>query len=694
VFTNLIEGAVLVSMVLYLFLANLRAAAIVAAVIPLALLATFIGLQLVGIPAILLSLGAMDFGIIVDGAVIIVEHIFSRLSALNDNVDRRSRLSAVLNATVEVGRPTLFSMLIIISAHIPIFTLQRHEGRIFAPMAWSVTSALVGALVLSLTVVPFLCLWMLRGKLPHGDNRLMIRLKSVYAPILDWALSHRLPVLAIAGVALVASLLVVPKLGSEFLPELNEGSIWVNVAMESSVSISEAQKMSRHLRDTLRTVPEVRSVYSKLGRPEDGTDPKIASQIELLVDLYPEEEWKRKVTKAQILNELDQAVQALPGIQVSFSQPIRDNVLESISQVDGQIVIKITGDDLGKIHDYGTRVLSEIRGVQGVTRAFIDRDGQLPQYRVVVDRARAARYGLRVGDIQEALQTALAGKTTTFLWEGERRFPVNIRLGGTSRDLSRISEISIATSNGAFIPLSEVASFQLASGAMNIARENGRRVLSVGVFIRDRDMGSVVADMRERVDKAIKLDQGYTMAWAGEFENQERAMARLAWVVPLSILIIFLFLFNAFGSLKSALLIISNIPFAMIGGIFALLITGIPLSVSAAIGFIALFGQAVLNGVVMLSYFGQLRERGETLHEAVRKGSLERLRTVLMTALLAMLGLLPMALSSAIGSETQKPLAVVVIGGLISATFLTLIVLPTLYLWINESRASRSQQGR
>lgn len=694
VFTNLIEGALLVSMVLYLFLANFRAAAIVAMVIPLALLATFIGLQLVGIPANLLSLGAMDFGIIVDGAVIIVEHIFSRLSALNDHVDRRSRLSAVLNATVEVGRPTLFSMLIIISAHIPIFTLQRHEGRIFAPMAWSVTSALVGALVLSLTVVPFLCLWMLRGKLPHGDNRLMTLLKGLYAPVLDWALSHRLPVLGIAGTALVASLAAVPHLGSEFLPELNEGSIWVNVAMESSVSISEAQKMAKRLRDAMRTVPEVRSAFSKLGRPEDGTDPKIANQIEMLVDLYPEESWTRKVTKAQILNELEMAVQALPGIQVSFSQPIRDNVLESISQVDGQIVIKITGDDLEKIHDYGTRVLSEIRGVQGVTRAFIDRDGQLPQYRVVIDRARAARYGLRVGDVQDALQTALAGKTTTFLWEGERRFPVNIRLGETGRDLSRISEISVVTPGGAFIPLSELATFQLASGAMNIARENSRRVLSVGVFIRDRDMGSVVADMRERVDKAIKLDQGYTMAWAGEFENQERAMARLAWVVPLSILIIFLFLFNAFGSLKSALLIISNIPFAMIGGIFALLFTGIPLSVSAAIGFIALFGQAVLNGVVMLSYFGQLRERGEKLHEAVRKGSIERLRTVLMTALLAMLGLLPMALSSAIGSETQKPLAVVVIGGLISATFLTLIVLPTLYLWINEGRGGRHPVGK
>ncbi len=694
VFMNLLEGALLVSMVLYLFLANLRAAAIVAAVIPLALLATFIGLNLVGIPANLLSLGAMDFGIIVDGAVIIVEHIFSRLSALHGTVDRRTRLSTVLNATVEVGRPTLFSMLIIISAHIPIFTLQRHEGRIFAPMAWSVTSALVGALVLSLTVVPFLCLWVLRGKLPHGDNLLMTGLKRIYEPVLDWALTHRLPVLGIAGGALVASLVAVPQLGSEFLPELNEGAVWVNVAMESSVSIGEAQEMSQRLRTALRTVPEVRTTYSELGRPEDGTDPKIASQIEVLVDLYPEEEWTRKITKKQVLSELDLAVQALPGIQVSFSQPIRDNVLESISQVDGQIVIKVIGEDLDKIHAYGTQVLNEIRGVQGVTRAFIDRDGQLPQYRIEIDRARAARYGLRVGEIEDVIQTSLAGKETTFLWEGERRFPVTIRLADPARELARISDINIATANGAFIPLAEVATFRLASGAMNIGRENGKRVLSVGVFIRDRDMGSVVADMRERVNKSIKLDQGYTMVWAGEFENQERAMARLAWVVPLSILIIFLFLFNAFGSLKSALLIIANIPFAMIGGIFALLITGIPLSVSAAIGFIALFGQAVLNGVVMLSYFGQLRERGETLQEAVRKGSLERLRTVLMTTLLAMLGLLPMALSSAIGSETQKPLAVVVIGGLISATFLTLIVLPTLYLWINEARASRSQQDR
>ena len=689
VFTNLLEGAMLVCLVLFLFLGNFRAAAIVATVIPLALLSTFLGLTIVGIPANLLSLGAMDFGIIVDGAVIIVEHIFSRLTTLPEHTNAKTRLATVLNATVEVGRPTLFSMLIIIAAHIPIFTLQRHEGRIFAPMAYSVTSALIGSLLVSMTVVPLLCLWLLRGKLPHGENRLMRGLKRVYAPALTWALSRRRAVLLIAGVALAASLAVIPRLGSEFLPELNEGSVWLNVQLEPSVSVSEAQETAHRVRDAARTVPEVRSVYSKLGRPEDGTDPKIASQIEALVDLYPEEQWKRKISKHEVLSQLDYALQGIPGVQISLSQPIRDNVLESISQVDGQIVVKIVGDDLDKLHEYGLQVLRSIRPVEGVTRAFIDREGQLPQYQVIVDRARAARYGLNVQDIESVIQTALGGKNTTFIWEGERRFSVTLRLAENSRALDRLATIPVTTAAGAFSPLSEVATFRTTSGAMDIGRENGRRVLSVGVFIRDRDMGSVVKDMQDRVKTSLKMDSGYSITWAGEFENQQRAMARLAWVVPLSILVIFLFLFDAFGSLKSALLIIANIPFAMIGGIFALLITGIPLSVSAAIGFIALFGQAVLNGVVMLSYFGQLRERGETLYEAVRKGSLDRLRTVLMTALLAMLGLLPMALSTAIGSETQKPLAVVVIGGLISATLLTLIFLPTLYLWVNEKRAVR-----
>ena len=689
VFTNLLEGALLVAVVLYLFLGNFRAAAIVASIIPLALLATFLGLTFVGIPANLLSLGAMDFGIIVDGAVIVVEHIFRKLSLLSHHdggPDRKTRLQTVLQATVEVGRPTLFSMLIIIAAHIPIFTLQRHEGRIFAPMAYSVTSALVGSLILSLTLVPLLCFWLLRNKLPHDENFVMRFFTRLYEPVLRWSLNSRKTVVAIAGAALIASFAAAPRLGSEFLPELNEGSVWLNVQLEPSVSIGEAQRLARNIRDTVRRVPEVNSVTSKLGRPEDGTDPKIASQLEALVDLKPEDQWTRGLSKRDVLADMEKLLGEIPGIQLSFSQPIRDNVLESISQVDGQIVIKVIGDDLDKLNQYGLAILDQVRGVEGVFRAFIDRAGQLPQYRIEIDRARAARYGLNVADIDDVIETMVAGKQATTIWEGERRFALMLRLKEGDRELARLRDIPVTTPGGAFLPLSELGTFKATSGAMDIARENGQRVLSIGIFIKDRDMGSVVADMQDRVAKNVKLESGYLLGWSGEFENQERAMKRLAWVVPLSILLIFVLLFDAFKSLKSAALIIANIPLAMIGGIFALLITGIPLSVSAAIGFIALFGQAVLNGVVMLTYFQQLRNHGEPLHDAVYKGSLERLRTVLMTTLLAMFGLLPMALSTAIGAETQRPLAVVVIGGLISATLLTLIVLPMLYLWANEGK--------
>ena len=686
VFLNLLEGAALVSIVLWLFLGNLRAAAIVALVIPLSLLGTFLGLTWIGIPANLLSLGAMDFGIIVDGAVIIVEHIFHNLTQGDRARDERTRQQDIVRAAVEVGRPTLFSMLIIIAAHIPIFTLQRHEGRIFAPMAWSVTSALIASLLMSLTLVPLLCHWGLRRNLPHGDNRLVARAKALYRPLLEKALAHRGKVVTIAVAVLGGSLAMVPILGSEFLPELNEGSIWLNVTLEPSSSISEAQLMAQKLRTAARSVPEVESIITKLGRPEDGTDPKIASQVEALVDLHDEDKWRPGMDKAKILSEMERAIARIPGIQFSFSQPIRDNVLESISQIDGQIVVKISGDDLGVLRDKGLAFLAEAKRVAGVTKAFIDRDGQLPQYRIEIDRARAARYGLSVADVETVMETALAGHDTTYLWEGERRFSVTLRLAEADREPARIRDIPVTTSTGAFVPLSELAEFKVVTGAMNIARENGRRVVAIGIFIKDRDMGSVVTDLKARVDEKIKLPVGYTLSWSGEFENQERAMRRLSWVVPLSILVIFLLLIDAFGSLKNATLIIANIPFALIGGIFALLLTGIPLSVSAAIGFIALFGQAVLNGVVMVSYFNQLRAAGMSLRQAVIEGALGRLRTVLMTALLAMLGLLPMALSHAIGAETQRPLAMVVIGGLISATLLTLIVLPTLYLWAHEPR--------
>jgi cobalt-zinc-cadmium resistance protein CzcA len=690
VFSNLVEGAMLVCLVLFVFLGNLRAAAIVALVIPLSLLGTFLGLTFAGIPANLLSLGAMDFGIIVDGAVIVIEHVFHRLSLVEKALDQKHRIAEILDATAEVGRPTLFSMIIIIAAHIPIFTLQRHEGRIFAPMAWSVTSALVASLLISLTLVPLLAHWLLRKNLPHGDNRLVEWLKARYQPRLEWVLARPKWVVGAASAVLLASLACVPLLGSEFLPELDEGSIWLNVALQPSSSISEAQLMAHRIRAAVRTIPEVRTVISKLGRPEDGTDPKIASQFEALIDLKPAETWPGGVTKHDILTRMEAAVEQIPGIDATFSQPIRDNVLESISQIDGQIVIKVLGDDLDELQRLGQDILGKVRGVAGVARAFIDRNGQLPQYRVEIDRARAARHGLAIADIEDVIETALAGKDATYLWQGERRFAVSLRLAEGDRELARLRDIPVTAPGGVFVPLGELADFHMTSGAMNIARENGTRVLSIGIFIHERDMGSVVADMKAAVADQIKIPPGYRVEWSGEFENQERAMGRLAWVVPLSILLIFLLLVDAFSSLKNATLIIINIPFALIGGIFALLATGIPLSVSAAIGFIALFGQAVLNGVVMVTYFNQLRNAGMPLRQAVVNGALGRLRTVLMTGLLAMLGLLPMALSHAIGSDTQRPLAIVVIGGLVSATLLTLFVLPTLYfLFHRQSRASR-----
>lgn len=686
VFGNLLEGALLVSAVLWLFLGNLRAAAIVALTIPLALLATFLGLTWIGIPANLLSLGAMDFGIIVDGAVIVVENVFRALSEERNLPDDAARKGVVLRAAVEVGRPTLFSMLIIIAAYIPIFTLQRHEGRIFAPMAYSVVSALVGALVLSLTLVPLLCSALLRKNLPERENAIVRGAKRLYAPALAWALGNPKKVLLSALLAFAASLALASRLGSEFLPELNEGSIWVNVFLPTSVSVSEAQALNRRIRQAIHKSPEVLSVTSKAGRPEDGTDPKLINMAEFLVDVKPDSQWRKGMTKDKLLAEMNDEISRIPGIEPSFSQPIRDNVLESISQIDGQIVIKVFGDDLEVLEEQALRVLAQVQGVPGVARAFVDRLGELPQIQVRVDRERAARYGINVADVQDVIESALGGKAVTQVWEGERRFAVAVRLPEEERQLTRMQDLLIATPDGAYVPLSDVATFRTVGGLMNIAREDGKRVFAIGVFIHGRDMGSVVADMQERVARNVSLPPGYHVTWSGEFENQERAMKRLAIIVPISILIIFLLLFDAFKSFTSALVIIANVPFSVIGGILALWLTGIYLSVSAAIGFIALFGQAVLNGVVMVTLFDEKRAQGAPLVTAVSEGAMSRLRTVMMTALLASLGLLPMALSHGIGAETQRPLAVVVIGGLVSATLLVLFVLPVLYVLVQASR--------
>ncbi|MGV1044991.1 efflux RND transporter permease subunit [Limnohabitans sp.] len=685
VFKNLVEGALLVSMVLYIFLSNLRASLAVVAVIPLALLATFMGLKIMGVPANLLSLGAMDFGIIVDGAVIVIENIMHRLAERGEGMNEKERKTLITEATNEVGRPTLFSMLIIIAAHIPIFALQRHEGRIFQPMALSVTAALIGALIFSLTLVPLLAYWMLRKKLPHHDNRVVAKSKQLYKPALNWALGHRRQVVGIAIACFAMAMAAASRLGSEFLPELNEGTIWVNVRLPASVANAEATRILSDIRKTLRSVPEVRTTVSKAGQPEDGTDPKTISMAEIFVDLKPPEQWRKGLTREKLIEEMDHAVSALPGMEPTFSQPIRDNVLESISQIDGQIVIKIAGDDLATLKQTAEAIEREIKQVKGVSRAEIDRQGELPQLLINIQREQAARYGLNVGDVQDVIEAALAGKAATTLWDGERRFDVAVRLPQERRNISELASIPIPKPDGGYVSLGAVSKIEQTGGAMNIARESGRRTMAIGIFIKGRDMGSVVADMKQRVQKNVKIPANYVVNWSGEFENQERAMQRLSVVVPISLLLIFVLLFDAFSSFKSAALILINVPLALIGGFVALWIFNIPLSVSAAIGFIALSGQAVLNGVVMLSVFQQLRNAGHTVLEAVKEGALQRLRTVLMTAMLAALGLLPMAMSHDIGSETQRPLAIVVIGGLFTATLLTLLVLPVLYVsWFKD----------
>ncbi len=680
VFRNLVEGALLVSLVLYLFLSNLRASLAVVVIIPLALLSTFMGLKIMGVPANLLSLGAMDFGIIVDGAVIVIENIMHRLAEKGENMSLEDRKTVIADAASEVGRPTLFSMLIIIAAHIPIFALQRHEGRIFQPMALSVTMALIGSLVFSLTLVPLLAYWMLRRKLPHGDNRLVAGAKNIYRPVLEWALNNKRKVVAIAIGAFLLSIAAASRLGSEFLPELDEGTFWVNFDMPSSVSLAEGARVLHQVRKALATIPEVRTTVSKAGQPEDGTDPKTTSMAEVYVDVKPKEEWRTGLTRDNLIDEMDHAISRIPGIDPAFSQPIRDNVLESISQIKGQIVIKVVGQDLGELQRLAEGVQREVRQVKGVSRAEIDRLGELPQLAVDIDRKRAARLGLNVSDVEDVIEAALAGKAATQIWEGERKFAVAVRLPENQRSIDHLASIPIPLPDGGYTVLGAVTNIRQTTGAMNIAREAGRRTMAIGIFIKNRDMGSVVADMKSRVEANVKLPDTYQIQWSGEIENQERAMKRLSVVVPISLLLIFVLLFNAFNSLKTATLVILNVPLALIGGFIALWVFSIPLSVSAAIGFIALSGQAVLNGVVMLSVFQQLQAQGRNVVQAVTEGSIQRLRTVLMTALLAALGLLPMALSHDIGSETQRPLAIVVIGGLFTATFLTLVVLPVLYV--------------
>jgi cobalt-zinc-cadmium resistance protein CzcA len=694
VFHNLVEGAFLVVLVLFLFMLSVRASLIVAAVIPLSLLASFLYLHVRGLSANLLSMGAVDFGIIVDGAVILVEHLFHRAVAYGATAAETLE-ERILNAAREVAKPTLFSLLIIIAAYIPIFSLQRVEGRIFSPMANTVVSALVGALLVSFTLVPVLSLYSLRNARPLRESPLLTWAQRAHAPSLRWAMMNPEFVLTLAGGALLATLVLLPRLGSEFLPELNEGALYVTFTLPGNVSLTSGRKLVPLLKERLRRTPEVTEMLSQLGRPEDGTDPTLASNLEIFVRLKPLDAWRPQMhTLEDLVGEMEANLRDVPGIEYNFSQPIRDNVNENISGQFGQIAVKIYGDDLDTLQQAAEKTLAAIAPVRGVADLGIVKSGELPQIAVRLDRQALARYDLDLADVQDYIETAMGGHIASEIWEGERRFDVTVRFPSATReDVGSIRKVMLPLKQGALIPISAVADVSMGTGRAAITRENGRRYIGVRMNVRDRDMGSFVTEARSKVAAAVPMPPGYEITWGGEFENQQRAMARLKLVIPLSLALTFLLLFSAFGSIADCLLILTNVPFALIGGVCGLALAGMPLSVSAAVGFIALLGQAVLNGVLVVAAIRSRLETGEALYDAVVSGTRDRLRAVLMTALLASLGLLPAAMSHAIGSETQRPIAVVVVAGTLSAAALTLIILPVTYYWaarIRERLARRS----
>ncbi len=681
---NLLEGALLVTFVLFIFLLDLRASIIVALLIPISLLSSFIYLKLRGMSANLLSMGAVDFGVIVDGGVVIIESILFRLSHAHDQGSRPEATTIeerIRRATVHVVRPTVYSLLIIMAAYLPIFMLERVEGRMFSPMANTVVSALVGALVFSVTLVPVLAALTYRKAIVHKESPVLRVAARGYAPALAWSLKNPAVVLTLATIGLLAAVFTVPKLGSEFLPELNEGSLYVTITLPSNISLSEGRKLTPKVVALLQAAPEVDQVMSQLGRPDDGTDPSLSNNLEIFVKLKAPEEWPKNTrTLSDVIDTLGKQLNGIPGIEVNFSQPIRDNVADSISGQKGQIAVKLYGDDLGQLQKQAEKVKAIIAGIDGVADLGIVKSGVVPQIQVSPDRVALARYGMALGEFQQVFQTAIGGRPDGEFWEGERRFDVVMRLPLSSRDdVEKIRKLRIPVEGGVTVPLEGLAKVGVGFGRASINRENGRRYIGIRMNVRGRDMGSFVNDAREMVEQKAPLPQGITSEWGGEFESKERAMHRLLTVVPVALLLTLLLLFKAYDSFPRAVLTLLNVPFALMGGVFGLAAAGMPLSVAAAVGFIALIGQASLNGVLVMSAIADRRNRGEPLQDSIVHGATERLRPVLMTASLAALGLVPAAVSRGIGSEMQKPLAVVIVAGTISACVLTLVLLPVMY---------------
>ena len=682
---NLTEGIVLVVVILFIFLGNLRGAMIVALTIPFSLLFASICLDLRHIPANLLSLGALDFGMVVDGAVVMVENIVRHLSH-GRRKDMTTR-EQIRQAAHEVQRPVFYAIGIIITAYLPIFTLQSVEGRLFKPMSWTVAFALLGALIFSMLLAPVLASFLFRNGTTEWENPLLRWLTNRYRHALKWAIEHRLVTVGIASAALVGAVILVTSgiIGSEFLPHLDEGAIWVRGTLAPSTGPTESLEVANSARLAILRFPEVKQVVSQIGRPDDGTDTTGFFNTEYFVDLKPKAEWRSVFgeNKDELIGAINRELSKMPGVIWNFSQPISDNVEEAVSGVKGELVVKLYGTDLKTLEGKGdeiVHIMSDIRGVHdlGLFRVI----GQ-PNLNYIVDRDAAARFGINVADIQDAIESAVGGSAVTQVLDGEARYDVTVRYSPAFRTTPEaISDIRLLSPSGERVSLAQLTKLETADGAEQISRENGIRYVAVKYSVRDRDLGSTVEEAISKVSKQVALPPGYKIDWAGEYESQKRSTRRLLIVLPITLMIIFVILYSMFGSFKWAMLILANLAMAPIGGLLALLLTGTHLSVSSGVGFLALFGVSVQTGIIMLEYINQMRVGGRSIEDAAIEGAVLRLRPILMTMLVATLGLLPAALSHGIGSDSQRPFAIVIVGGLIGALLISVFLLPTLYVWI------------
>ncbi|MBX7229592.1 MAG: CusA/CzcA family heavy metal efflux RND transporter, partial [Burkholderiaceae bacterium] len=690
---NLLEGAILVIVILFLFLGNIRAAIITATVIPLSMLFTFTGMVSYKVSANLMSLGALDFGIIIDGAVVIVENCVRRLAHAQVHygrpLTRSERFHEVFLASKESRRPLLFGQLIIMVVYLPIFALTGVEGKMFHPMAFTVVAALVGAMILSVTFIPAAVALFIGNRVSEKENFLMVQAKRWYGPLLDRVMEAKAVVLATAAVAVVLCGLIATRMGSEFVPSLNEGDFAIQALRIPGTSLSQSVAMQQQLEATLKAkFPEIDRIFARTGTAEIASDPMPPNISDGYIMLKPMSEWPEpRKSRDELLAAVQEVVGKIPGNNYEFSQPIQLRFNELISGVRSDVAVKIFGDDMDVLNKTAEEVSSKLQKIPGASEVKVEQTTGLPMLTVNIDRQKAARYGLNVADIQDTVATAIGGREAGTLFEGDRRFDILVRLPESLRnDLESMKRLPIPLPRGSggvegrtnFIQLAEVASFELAPGPNQVSRENGKRRIVVSANVRGRDVGSFVADAEAALAQ-VKIPAGYWTSWGGTFENLQSATQRLQIVVPVSLLLVFILLFAMFGNVKDGLLVFTGIPFALTGGILALWLRDIPMSISAAVGFIALSGVAVLNGLVMISYIRSLREEGTQLDAAIREGALTRLRPVLMTALVASLGFIPMAIATGTGAEVQRPLATVVIGGILSSTLLTLLVLPILY---------------